>query len=297
MADLSARLLVPGDEGLVDSFLKPHTPFAFFMRSNLAKSGLVFEGKPLQADYFGAFDKGKLVGVLMHGWMGNVQLFTSDLTAIPCLVNAWRPHNAKNPRKIELFLGPHAQVARLLSQLGVGVGSLRRYGEVEGLFTLALDKLVLPPLLEKPGITVRHPKDQDLDLLTSWRHDYYVEAIGALPGEPTRNVARSEMARRIKEGDLCILEDHGEPASFCGVGGFLSDWTNVGPVWTPPEKRNRGYGRAAAAAALNILRKEGRTNAVLFAVRPEAQKAYGAIGFERIGDWLFDFLKTPLAKL
>jgi predicted GNAT family acetyltransferase len=45
------------------------------------------------------------------------------------------------------------------------------------------------------------------------------------------------------------------------------------------------------------MRDEGRSHAILFAIKPEAQKAYRAIGFERIGDWMFDILIKPCKRL
>jgi hypothetical protein len=294
--ELSARLLVPGEEELVDSFLKPHTSFAFFMRSNLAKSGLLFEGKANQGDYFGAFEADRLSGVLMHGWMGNVQAFAPDFAAMTVLSQAWKKHLATKPRKIQIFIGPSAHIKNLLCTLGVGLSDLRRGGGHESLFSLSLEKMVLPPLLQNPAVSVRRADKADAELLTSWRHDFFVESVSAIPGKETHALARTEIQRRLDEGDLFILEHQGTPVSFCGVGGFLSDWTNVGLVWTPPDKRNKGYGRTVTAGALSILKREGQTNAVLFSSRMDAQKAYNAIGFTRIGDWLFDFLKLPVER-
>jgi uncharacterized protein len=294
---LSARLLVSGEESLVDTFLAPHTPFAFFMRSNLKKGGLFFEGKSYQAEYFGAFNAENLEGILMHGWMGGVQIFASNLAVIPTLAGAWRANLAQKPRKIEIFLGPADQIKTLLSSVGISLMSLRKGGPEEGLFTLSLKDMIMPPLLQKAGITVRRAGEGNIGQLITWRHDYFVEALGALPGQETYNIAKTEIIRRVREGDYFVLEDQGTVVSFCGVGGFLPDWTNVGPLWTPPEKRNKGYGRAAAAGALSVLEKEGLANAVLFAIRADAQKAYGAIGFKHIGSWIFDFLIKPVDRL
>ena len=293
----SARLLVPGDEASVDNFLKPHTPFAFFIRSNLKKSGFRYEGKAYQADVFGAFMDGNLAGILSHSWMNSVQLYAADPSAISALVEAFRAFRLQNPRIFDRFLGPAEQIGVLLPALGLGADSFLHGGETEGLYALSLDKMVLPALLNKPEIQVRHAEKQDEALLISWRHDFNVEENGAPPGQKTTDDARDEITRRIDERDLFVLEDRGEVVSFCGIGGFLSDWMNVGPVWTPPDKRSLGYARSVTAGALSILREEGLANAVLFARLPAAIKAYQAIGFERRGDWMFDFLKKPVDRL
>jgi hypothetical protein len=294
---LSSRLLVPGDEALVDAFLAPHTPFAFFIRSNLKKGGLFYEGKPFQADYFGAFNGENLEGILMHGWMGAVQIFAPDLSAVPALAGAWQAALVQRPRKIEIFLGPAEQIRALLSVVGIPMMSLRKGGPEEGLFVLSLKDMAMPPLLKKPGVLVRLAQEGDIGQLITWRHDFFVEALGALPGQQTYNIAKTEIVRRVREGDYFVLEDQGTLASFCGVGGFLSDWTNVGPVWTPPDKRNKGYGRAVTAGTLSILAERGLTNAVLYTLRFDAQRAYRAIGFNRVGNWIFDFLLKPVDRL
>jgi hypothetical protein len=296
---LSARLLVSGDEERVDAFLEPHTPFAFFMRSNLKKGGVRYEGKPYQSDYFGVFDSGSLVGVLTHSWISSIQLFADAHSFIPPLAEALRKHRAKQPREIECFLGPADQVTFLLSSLGIAPSALREEENKDGewLFSLALENMTSPAILKKPGITVRRACQADVDLLTVWRHDFNVESRGFAPGQITLDKAQEEISRRINDSELFILEDRGERVSFCGVGGFLSDWSCVGPVWTPPEKRNLGYARAITAGALQIMHGEGTINAVLFAHRPDAVRPYRAIGFERIGDWLLEDLVTTVDRL
>ncbi|MDD3370555.1 MAG: hypothetical protein PHE27_01890 [Alphaproteobacteria bacterium] len=294
---LSARLLVPGDEERVDGFLKPLTPYAFFIRSNLARMGLVFEGKAHQAEYFGAFDGETLTGVLMHGWMGNVQVYAPDLPACEALVRAWKERLAAAPRKVNILLGPEGSIGNVLVSMKLDADALRKGMACQHLYALELDKLVIPQTLTRPGVLCRRAGDGDFRMLTDWRHDFFVETLSAVPGEATRNLASNEISRRLEEGELFILEDLGEPVCFCGIGGFLKDWTNVGPVWTPVDKRNRGYGRAALAGALLALRDEGMANAVLFTGRPDAQRACAAVGFLRIGNWIFDFLKAPVDRL
>lgn len=294
---LSARLLLPADEAQADEYLKPHTPFAFYMRSNMKAGGLVYEGKTFQADFFGAFDAGQLVGVLQHGWIGNVQVFADTLSIIPSLVEAWRGYRAQNPREIEAFLGPAKQVDQVLASSGITRADLREREDDERLFALSLKKLIVPAVLNNPQITLRQARKSDIAILATWRHDFNVEAIGDAPGLKTHDKAKDEIARRVGEGDLFVLEDRGERVSFCGVGGFLPDWNCVGPVWTPPEKRGRGYGRAVTAGALLALRNKGVENALLFAHRLDAVKAYCAIGFESIGDWRLDYLINPVGTL
>ncbi len=291
---LSVRLLQGGDEEKLDTFLVPHTPFVYFMRSNAKNGGLSYAGKVYQAEYFGAFNDEALVGVLTHSWLGNVQVFVEDNKHVEALVAAWLDSYRKNPREVLGFLGEPAQMKILFSVLNISPALLRRGGHGEMLFSLSLNKIAIPPLLGRKDITARRAQSQDLEALSVWRHDYNVEAVNAPPGQETYDKGRAEILRRIDEGDLFVLEKQGQLVSFCGVGGFLPDWKCVGPVWTPPDLRSLGYARAVTAAALLTMREEGATHAVLFTDTPQAEKVCRAIGFERIGDFLLDFPMKPL---
>ena len=65
----------------------------------------------------------------------------------------------------------------------------------------------------------------------------------------------------------------------------LPDCVQVGGVFTPPELRGRGHGRAVVAASLEIARSEGVTRSILFTdeANAPARRAYEAIGFREIG--------------
>lgn len=61
----------------------------------------------------------------------------------------------------------------------------------------------------------------------------------------------------------------------------------LGNVWTPPEFRSRGYGRAVVAGALAQAKRDGASLAVLFTPEDNAAAltAYAALGFSPVGDY------------
>lgn len=295
--NLSARKLGPADAAALDAFLAPHTAYAFFLRSNAHKGGLDFHGQSYQAAYFGAFDGERLVGVLAHSWLGNIQAFAETPDALPVLVQSLRDSLAATPRKVEAFVGMADHIDGLTAALGLTAASFRSGDSDETLFTLDLSRLTEPAALARPELVVRRAEAKDETTLLPWRHDYFVEALNAPPGEASMQRAREEWARRLPTGEFFVLEDNGKPVSYCGIGGFLPDWTMVGPVWTPPELRGRGYAQAVTAGGLRILRGEGMQNAVLFAVRPDAVRAYEKLGFRAVGEWRLKFLSEPVLAL
>lgn len=294
---IKARLLQQGDEGILDAFLKPHTPYVFYMRVNLKSGGISFDGKPNQADYFGAFEGDRLVGVLTHNWMGSVQVYSEDKAAIPLLASALRKHRQIYPRSIDYFLGHPADIRALLFACHIGEASLRKGGLECNLYSCALNDIKGPDVLNRQDIGFRPASAADFALLAQWRHDFDVEENKASDGAATLEKAKKNIQGRMENNELYILEDKGEGVSFCGAISALSDWGDLGPVWTPPEFRRRGYGKAVSAGAMLTLRDKGLTNAMLFSSNPHAEKIYRDLSFRPIGKLFFDFLKEPVLKL
>ena len=86
--------------------------------------------------------------------------------------------------------------------------------------------------------------------------------------------------------------DDGRPVSLTGVGGLTPHGIRVGPVYTPPELRGRGYASNLVAAASQLQLETGRTFVFLFTdlTNPTANRIYQAIGYEPVIDFVeWDF--------
>lgn len=123
----------------------------------------------------------------------------------------------------------------------------------------------------------------DRDLLIAWMGAFTAEAFGA--ADPER-VERGVDLRLRGEGTGFWLWEDGEPVSLVGCSGRTANGIRIGPVYTPPPFRGRGYARAATAAASRDLLGEGLRFCVLFADRanPTANRLYRAIGYAPLGD-------------
>ena len=79
--------------------------------------------------------------------------------------------------------------------------------------------------------------------------------------------------------------DGDRPVSMVGHTRTVAGVTRIGPVWTPPEHRRRGYAAAATAEVAGRLRAHGEV--VLFADRanPTATGVYERIGFRPVAEW------------
>lgn len=291
------RLLHAQDQAAFNAFLDPHTEWAYFIRSNARKGGLEFCSEPYQSDYIGAWDGAAMIGVIAHSWTGSVQCFVTDAAAIAPLATAFAALRQNTPRPIACLLGKAQHINVLHQAYGLSATDFRAATGLEDLFTLELSRMQSFPALINGDLNVRRATTQDAQTLIQWRHDFFVEALGDTPDEKTYTKASDEIIRRIAERDLFVLVKENEPVSFCGAGGWLPDWKMVGPVYTPPEKRGRGYARYVIAGALAELALEGASHAVLFTGNPAAARAYEAIGFARRGQWRLDFFHKPLVVL
>ena len=83
------------------------------------------------------------------------------------------------------------------------------------------------------------------------------------------------------------------PTCFAGFGGRTPNGIRIGPVYTPPEQRRRGYGSALTAALTQQLLDGGRRFCFLFTdlANPTSNSIYQRIGYRPVTDvdlWAFD---------
>ena len=92
------------------------------------------------------------------------------------------------------------------------------------------------------------------------------------------------MNRHLEKNDNWVLLPNGTPVSLTAFNARLEDMVQVGPVWTPPEHRNKSFARLLLAYILCQEKSKGTKKAILFTDHPAAIKAYLSIGFKKIGD-------------
>jgi predicted GNAT family acetyltransferase len=67
----------------------------------------------------------------------------------------------------------------------------------------------------------------------------------------------------------------------------IAGTVRVGPVYTPPENRRRGYATSAVAAASRRALAAGARQCILFTdlANPTSNQIYSTVGFWRFADW------------
>ena len=73
---------------------------------------------------------------------------------------------------------------------------------------------------------------------------------------------------------------------MAGVGSQTPNGVRIGPVYTPPEARNRGYASALVAAISQAQLDAGRRFCFLFTdlANPTSNHIYQMIGYEPVRD-------------
>jgi RimJ/RimL family protein N-acetyltransferase len=284
------RVLKPGDEAALEAFLLPLVETSMFLIGNSRISGLVDKGEPYEGTYAAAFEDGRITGIVAHYW-NRALIFQAPAH----LHELWRAAARASKRPIGGLIGPDDQVSAAKEALGVGDERVQM-DETERLYSLDLDRLSVPSALVSGAVSGRRTEARDLDVITSWNVAYGVEAIGDVESHELWQRCRAAAERELKDRRTWILERDGQPVASSSFNTAIDEAVQVGGVWTPPELRCRGYGRAVVAASLLDARAEGVERAILFTGKGNipAQRAYEALGFRQIGAYRLVLLHTPI---
>jgi predicted GNAT family acetyltransferase len=284
------RVLKPGDEAALAAFVLPRIASSMFLLGNMRMSGLVDKGKPYTGTYAAAFDGDDIVGAAGHFWNGNLIV----QSPLEYLYDLWQTAVSASKRSINGILGPAEQVAFVFTFLQIEP-DLVKVDEVEYLYSLDLADLVVPDALQNGRLQGHRALPEDLDILTQWRVGFMVEMMNEADSPSLRERVRSVTQRYIDERRVWLLIEDETPVSMTAFNTAAAEAVQVGGVYTPPVQRSKGYARAAVAASLLDARDEGAQIGVLFTGIDNypAQKAYEALGFDRVGDFRALLLKRP----
>jgi predicted GNAT family acetyltransferase len=143
------------------------------------------------------------------------------------------------------------------------------------------------PVPGPPG-TARLATRSDRPLLMEWIRAFGEEALS--DSDPGRSELASVVEQRLggPSSGFLLWEDGGAPVSMSGWGGRTPNGIRVGPVYTPPGLRGRGYATALVAEQSQMLLDEGRRFCFLYTdlANPTSNAIYERIGYTRVCDSL-----------
>lgn len=130
----------------------------------------------------------------------------------------------------------------------------------------------------------RPAAEADRDILTDWFGAFRAESLG---GVPAGYNAAAEDAQRWRTVRMWLWESgYGAPASMAFAQPTVHGVARIGPVYTPPQLRGRGFGSAATAAATaDILARPAVPCLFTDRANPTSNKIYRALGYEEVADF------------
>lgn len=132
--------------------------------------------------------------------------------------------------------------------------------------------------------SLRKATSADETLLVEWVREFSDEVL--TDADPGRHEPESVVRPRLysKEGGFVLWEVGGKPVSLAGWGGPTPNGIRIGPVYTPPALRGRGYATTLVAEVSQTLLDRGRRFCFLFTdlANPTSNAVYERIGYVRV---------------
>ncbi|MFF4992272.1 GNAT family N-acetyltransferase [Streptosporangium saharense] len=143
-----------------------------------------------------------------------------------------------------------------------------------------LDTLTPPPV--HPDGSPRTAGTRDLETLVEWGQAYQRE----LGGHPSSGLA-AVLAGRVGRREIVLWEAAGRPVAYAGASLPIGGVSRVGPVYTLPGERGRGYGTAVAHAVTAEALERGAREVLLFTdlSSPVSNSIYRTIGYWPVADY------------
>jgi hypothetical protein len=132
----------------------------------------------------------------------------------------------------------------------------------------------------------RAVRPADRDLLRSWLQAFNLDALGEAPEPAALDLRLDWYFAGEEDRGLRLWVDGDVPASLAGYTGPTPNGIRIGPVYTPPEHRGRGYASAVTAAVSAEQLARGRRFCFLFTdlANPTSNSIYQKLGYVPVAD-------------
>jgi RimJ/RimL family protein N-acetyltransferase len=91
---------------------------------------------------------------------------------------------------------------------------------------------------------------------------------------------------RLEAGGFMLWEVAGEPVSIAGVSDPAGGVARVGPVYTPKDRRGRGYAGGVTTAVTQLALGRGAVSVILYTdlANPTSNALYARLGYQPVED-------------
>jgi ribosomal protein S18 acetylase RimI-like enzyme len=139
----------------------------------------------------------------------------------------------------------------------------------------------LVPTTRRPAGTARRAGAGDVPLLADW-----YKAFGIEVNHPLGDGVENEVRERLESGGISLWCDAaGEIVSMVGYTGPVVGVSRIGPVYTPPDHRGKGYAEALTHdVSEDLLTRNLRVVLHTDQANPTSNALYQRLGYVRIMD-------------
>ncbi|AHG92716.1 GCN5-related N-acetyltransferase (plasmid) [Gemmatirosa kalamazoonensis] len=177
--------------------------------------------------------------------------------------------------EVRALVGPPESVRAF----AVASGRAWRTSMRQGVYTA---HAVVPPT-DVPGRR-RVATAADRDTLIAWSQAFHAEALGE---RPAADVVAPGIDARVAAGAMHLWDVDGTPVAAAAAAGPTPNAIRVNFVYTPPDRRGRGYASALVASLTQRLLDEGRAFVFLHTdlANPVSNRVYERIGYRRAAEF------------
>ncbi|PLT46299.1 GCN5-related N-acetyltransferase [Paenibacillus pasadenensis] len=148
---------------------------------------------------------------------------------------------------------------------------------------MVMEAYAAPALLPPTGVSGRmrlfgsDERELAAEFLAGMVRDVYGELADAAGQLATADTL-------IRAAKLYLWEDGGEPSAMAGYGGASPRHGRINAVYTPPDRRRKGYGSALVAGVAGRIAGQGLVP-MLYAdcAYPDSNRVYRRLGFQPAG--------------
>ncbi len=129
----------------------------------------------------------------------------------------------------------------------------------------------------------RLANEGDRVVMRAWLTDYEIEALGEQPTDVDGHI---DSILTVPRRGMYLWEVDGLPVSLAGFVGPTPHGIRIGPVYTQPALRGRGYASACVARLSQDMLDRGRTYCFLYTdlTNATSNHIYQEIGYEAVCD-------------
>jgi len=183
--------------------------------------------------------------------------------------------------------GPKGRTAQFANAWRAATGATPRLEIAQRIF--AADHVDEPR--PTTGAMRNYEPADDRELAIRWMDEFVAEAIPENAAHPESSAEFVDRRDDDPEAGLVVWEDE-RPVSMAGFGGRTPNGIRVGPVYTPPDLRGRGFASALTAALTQRLLDTGLRFCFLYTdlANPTSNSIYQQIGYRAVADsdlWTF----------